>query len=241
MFPPCLAYYGVTTENRSMVEEAYTQVSLYRKYLRDTSSTGGGLWKHIVLGDSQDTSLWSTGNGWAAAGILRVLGIYADDGSTFADASSDALLASTVYRLSLLVDKHTHLLVGTLNTGLTSDGWLTPVVNPDDFGYQGSESPKGQVFVLLMNAAYRDWVSNGAEGANVAGRKCGTAPRGWAWAVGAISVAVGAVGAVRVRPRVAVVDVGREARLILFFVRKAVYLWNLFAYALDETLDFRCC
>lgn len=34
------------------------------------------LWKHVVFGsDFNDTGHWSTGNGWAAAGMLRVLAI----------------------------------------------------------------------------------------------------------------------------------------------------------------------
>lgn len=73
MVPPFLAYYGVTTGNQSMLQEAYEQVQLYRNYLRDESA--GGLWRHIVLGSNgTDPGHWSTGNAWAAAGMLRVLG-----------------------------------------------------------------------------------------------------------------------------------------------------------------------
>ncbi|KAI6144251.1 Six-hairpin glycosidase-like protein [Pisolithus tinctorius] len=147
MAPPFLAYYGVMTGNQSLVQEAYNQVRLYRKYLRDSNASN--IWKHIQLGVyGTDNGHWSTGNGWAAAGMLRVLSTikqsqfstsmmsqqqdladwvqeihdgmysyldssglfhnYADNSSTFTDASSTALLASTVYRLSLLwgVDKH---------------------------------------------------------------------------------------------------------------------------------------
>ena len=80
MVPPFLAYYGVTTQNRSMVQEAYTQISLYRNYLKDSATPSGSkdsvtLWKHVVLGTSgNDDGHWSTGNGWAAMGMLRVLG-----------------------------------------------------------------------------------------------------------------------------------------------------------------------
>jgi hypothetical protein len=71
MVPPFLAYYGVLTSNRTLVEEAYTQIKLYRDILRDTSA--GGLWKHVVLGSSgQDPGHWATGHGWAAQGMLRV-------------------------------------------------------------------------------------------------------------------------------------------------------------------------
>lgn len=73
MLPPFLAYYGVMTGNQSMVQEAYTQISLYRNVLRDTKADN--LWTHIVGGDSgTDSGHWSTGNAWAAAGMLRVLG-----------------------------------------------------------------------------------------------------------------------------------------------------------------------
>lgn len=59
MVPPFLAYYGVTTQNISLLQEAYTQISLYRKYLRDT--TANNLWKHIQLGVGIDNGHWSTG------------------------------------------------------------------------------------------------------------------------------------------------------------------------------------
>ncbi|KAH9946703.1 glycosyl hydrolase family 88-domain-containing protein [Amylocystis lapponica] len=71
MVPPFLAYYGVTTANQSLLSEAYNQIKLYRSYLYDS---GPGLWRHITLGSGVDTGHWSTGNGWAAAGMLRVLG-----------------------------------------------------------------------------------------------------------------------------------------------------------------------
>ncbi|KAL5512387.1 hypothetical protein ACEPAG_3379 [Sanghuangporus baumii] len=153
MVPPFLAYYGVLTSNRSMVEEAHNQIKLYRSYLLSDSSPGDDdhrLWRHVVLGsDFQDPGFWSTGNGWAAAGMLRVLGTiqnsqyrnamkgevrdlrnwvneihdgmylymrddglfhnYANDSSSFADAASAALLASTVYRHALLTRTYRHL------------------------------------------------------------------------------------------------------------------------------------
>ncbi|KAG2155213.1 Six-hairpin glycosidase-like protein [Suillus bovinus] len=245
MVPPFLAYYGVLTQNQTILGEAYTQICLYRKYLRDTAA--GNLWKHIQLGQTgDDDGHWSTGNAWAAAGMLRVLGTiqhspyenslksqqdnlahwvyeihramfshinsnglfynYADNNSTFYDASSTALLASTVYRLSLLGNIHTYIplaeqvrkallasagtivsitttsttpassatstaLSGTATTtsGLlhfTPEGWLTPVVNPYSYGAQGSDSPEGQAFILELQAAWRDWVADGAQGAN---------------------------------------------------------------------------
>ncbi|KAF2627941.1 Six-hairpin glycosidase [Macroventuria anomochaeta] len=77
MVPPFLAYYGMYTDDEGMVREAVRQCRLYHKMLR----TEKGLWKHIVnVGDSapgereeDDKGLWNTSNGWAAAGMARVL------------------------------------------------------------------------------------------------------------------------------------------------------------------------
>ncbi|KAL5522252.1 hypothetical protein ACEPAF_2109 [Sanghuangporus sanghuang] len=157
MVPPFLAYYGVLTSNRTMVEEAYNQIKLYRSYLLSNSNSDSDddddnhqLWQHVVLGsDFEDLGLWSTGNGWVAAGMLRVLGTiqnseygnamkseikdlrnwvdeihdgmysymrddgmfhnYANDSSSFVDAASAALLASTVYRHALLTSTYRYL------------------------------------------------------------------------------------------------------------------------------------
>ena len=53
-----LAYYGIMTRNTSLLDAAYEQCRLYRQYLLAPSM---GLWRHIVLGDSPDPGLWSTG------------------------------------------------------------------------------------------------------------------------------------------------------------------------------------
>ena len=72
MVPPFLAYYGVLNNNGSILYEAYNQISLYRSYLMDQRANG--LWRHIILGSNGDDGHWSTGNAWAAAGMVRVLG-----------------------------------------------------------------------------------------------------------------------------------------------------------------------
>jgi len=214
MVPPFLAYYGALTNNRTILQESYNQIRLYRQYLRDN----GGLWRHVVLGPNTDSGHWSTGNAWAAAGMLRVLGTivnsqfadsfwnqrndlilwiseihgamygrmrpsglflnYVDDSSSFEDAASSALLASTVYRLALLTNLHTYIpqadkarqaLFASNDTALvhfTKDMWLTPVVNPYNIGSEGSESPEAQAFVVQLDAAYRDWKKAGSPGAS---------------------------------------------------------------------------
>lgn len=118
---------------------------------------------------------------------------YADEANkpnAFLDGASTALLASTVYRLSLLRSVHTFLPTAekcrkalftsssssssssssnfTDFTHFSSDGWLTPVVNPDSFGAEGSDSPESEAFVLDLQAAWTEWVQGGSQGANSA-------------------------------------------------------------------------
>ena len=59
MVPPFLAYYGVLTQNETLLQIAYDQCRLYRQYLVDDDA--GGMWKHIVLGKNTDSGHWSTG------------------------------------------------------------------------------------------------------------------------------------------------------------------------------------
>ncbi|KAI7786007.1 hypothetical protein LA080_005668 [Diaporthe eres] len=69
MVPPMLAYQAVATNNQDLLRTAVEQIGLYRDVLQDKST---GLWKHIA-GSRTDAGTWSTGNGWAANGIARVL------------------------------------------------------------------------------------------------------------------------------------------------------------------------
>jgi hypothetical protein len=71
MFPPFLAYYGVSKKNVSLVKESVRQIELYRDVLRITEGKRKGLWMHVVGPDNPDPGAWSTGNGWAAYGMLR--------------------------------------------------------------------------------------------------------------------------------------------------------------------------
>ncbi|KAG8854192.1 hypothetical protein FRB96_007748 [Tulasnella sp. 330] len=74
MVPPFLAYYAAVTGNISLMREAHTQISLYRRVLYNQDAS---LWTHIYSPASShyfnDTGFWCSGNGWAAAGMLRVL------------------------------------------------------------------------------------------------------------------------------------------------------------------------
>ena len=93
MAPPFIADFGGYDQGgakTSLLQAAYDQCRLYRQYLQDNSTK---LWKHIELGSYQDNNLWATGNGWAAAGMLRVLQTIrlSDVGGSFADQQTDLL------------------------------------------------------------------------------------------------------------------------------------------------------
>ncbi|KAJ7279198.1 hypothetical protein C8J57DRAFT_1059548, partial [Mycena rebaudengoi] len=83
MAPPTIAYIGAYTNNVSLIHLAYEQCGLYREVNLFGSNTTtpsplgtsptNGRWHHIVGPQSGDPGLWATGNGWAAAGMARVL------------------------------------------------------------------------------------------------------------------------------------------------------------------------
>lgn len=76
MAPPFLAYYAVLTNNQTLLNMTIYQCFLYRQILRaniNESTPHVGVWEHIIGPQNEDVGLWSTGNGWAAAGMTRVL------------------------------------------------------------------------------------------------------------------------------------------------------------------------
>lgn len=69
MVSPALAYQAVATDDQDLLRTAVKQIGLYGDVLQNKPT---GLWKHIA-GSRTDAGTWSTGNGWAANGIARVL------------------------------------------------------------------------------------------------------------------------------------------------------------------------
>lgn len=207
MVPPFISYYGFVSSNQTLLQEAYTQCSLYRSGLQDPSTK---LWRHIVQGNgTSDPGLWATGNAWAAAGMMRVLATirqspfndemsdqqgdlqywveeilsasrdrkanngllhnYIDNSSTFTDTASSSLMASAALRLATmgLNDDYVEFAEQIHSTvaanHINSTGYLTGAVNPLDFGVQGTESPEGQAFVVLMQSAYKEYIDGGGK------------------------------------------------------------------------------
>ncbi|KAI5364905.1 Putative six-hairpin glycosidase superfamily, glycosyl hydrolase, family 88 [Septoria linicola] len=76
MAPPFMAYYAVATNSTETIKKALMQCLKYRQVMRpnvSSESVSAGAWQHIVGPNNEDRGLWSTGNGWAAMGMARVL------------------------------------------------------------------------------------------------------------------------------------------------------------------------
>jgi len=69
---PFLALSAFYDRDEKLFQEIVTQCDLQKQVLQDNAT---GLWKHIVGPDSPDPGLWSSGNGWAACGLVRVFAL----------------------------------------------------------------------------------------------------------------------------------------------------------------------
>jgi rhamnogalacturonyl hydrolase YesR len=149
MVPPVLAYYAKATNNASILAEAVRQCGLYRDVLRDnTTAPYAGLWEHIVGPNSPEHGLWSTGNGWAASGMARVLGtVVAWPGLENKDALAKDVsgVVKEILDGAMAVDRDDGLLRNYLNdsswfgevTGtaaLAAAAYRVAVLAPDIFG-----------------------------------------------------------------------------------------------------------
>ncbi|KDN47333.1 hypothetical protein K437DRAFT_99626 [Tilletiaria anomala UBC 951] len=74
MVPPFIAFQAVAQNNTELMQTAVEQIALYRDVLRTSpTSAGAGAWQHIVGPEAQSLGIWTTGNAWAAVGMVRVL------------------------------------------------------------------------------------------------------------------------------------------------------------------------
>lgn len=89
--------------------------------------------------------------------------------STFSDASATALLAASSYRLAQLgLGNSTVPAAAIARANLYSrinstTGNLLPVVDPLSYTVEGKSSPEGLSFMLILDAAYRDWSDAGGD------------------------------------------------------------------------------
>lgn len=215
MVPPFLAYYGRVSDKPEIMHEAARQCRLYHDVLADLQT---GLWRHVVGPKHEDLGFWSTGIGWAAMGMTRVLAtmIAEDDYAqqqqqqliryikslldgviragrganglvrnyvteesspyNFEENAGTAALASAIFRLAVLCpdifdsdSDYIHWALEAREAVLRhvdqDSGIVSPVVNPMDpkDPQPARASAEAQCFVVLMYAAYRDWVTRRGE------------------------------------------------------------------------------
>ncbi|SCZ98986.1 BZ3500_MvSof-1268-A1-R1_Chr7-1g09342 [Microbotryum saponariae] len=90
---------------------------------------------------------------------------YLDNPNTFTDAASTALLTAVSFRLAQFKISESTLAKAqetriALHSHISSTtGLLSPVVDPLSFGRIGQQSPEGQAFVLMMEAAWADYTA----------------------------------------------------------------------------------
>jgi hypothetical protein len=121
MVPPFLAYYGVATSDVGLLKEAARQCKLYHDVLEQQS----GPWLHIKSktssgnGVTNDLALWSSGNGWAAAGMSRV----------FATMQKSPYNSQTTTEQSQLSGMIKDILDGAISMDIDSSGLLRNYLN----------------------------------------------------------------------------------------------------------------
>ena len=162
MAPPFLAYYGVATNNASFLEEAVNQCLLYREILLANTSAfpayppithplvASGLWTHILGPVHDDPGIWSTGNAWAAAGMMRILATLVKAPSSLFDAGHHSPISITwkIYATANLVNAIRQILDASMR--VPADGGLLRnyLDDPTWFGETSGSA-------LLASVAYR--------------------------------------------------------------------------------------
>jgi rhamnogalacturonyl hydrolase YesR len=69
MAPPFLALSAFESRDEQLFTDVVRQCELQKQILADDRT---GLWRHVIGPEKQDEGFWSTGNGWAACGLVRV-------------------------------------------------------------------------------------------------------------------------------------------------------------------------
>jgi Glycosyl Hydrolase Family 88 len=133
MAPPFLAYYAVDTYNASLLADVVQLCAQYRQVLHaNITGNGQGVWEHIIGPQSQDVGQWSTGNGWAAGGMVRVL-------ATVMKAPASVIPANqSEYAVTALTGFIKEIIDGAMSSPVDTNGFLRNYLNDtsgDGHGY----------------------------------------------------------------------------------------------------------
>jgi len=149
MAPPFIAYFGALQNGdggQALLQIAYDQIRLYRDALFDADVS---LWRHVTLGSWEDSGHWATGNGWAAAGIMRVL-------ATIRRSNFEPVMQSQQDDLAQWVDE---ILTGVWYYQQSNGTLLNYVDQPDSFADSASTALLAATtlrYSLLMSDSKHD-------------------------------------------------------------------------------------
>ncbi|KAJ6782467.1 hypothetical protein PWT90_04831 [Aphanocladium album] len=134
---PFLAYHSVYKNDVKALKDVVHQCSLYRDVLKINQSLS---WRHIIGSSARDVGFWSTGNGWAAYGMVRVLHTAQKwSGSRDATRDEQAKLKTWIKEI----------LDGAMLSHRDSNGFLRNYLNDDSWFGEASGT------ALLAAVAYR--------------------------------------------------------------------------------------
>ncbi|CAH7668848.1 hypothetical protein PPACK8108_LOCUS3410 [Phakopsora pachyrhizi] len=148
MVPPFLAFHGAQDSNFEELELAYTQIKLYRDAL-SAPLKNVKLWRHVLpdVGENatiKDHRFWSTGNGWAAAGIMRVY-------ATLLNLEDETFQSKTESMLNDLADWTEEIVTGAFSFQDAETGLLPNVfgANSTFLDCSGTSAIASAAFRLL--------------------------------------------------------------------------------------------
>lgn len=101
---------------------------------------------------------------------------HAENGTSFSEGASSALIASAIYRLAQMevqgaeafVPQAERIRQATYNNIDEETGWIKHVVDPLDWYVEIDQSPEAQAFTLLMESAWRGYTGQDGVGATQA-------------------------------------------------------------------------
>lgn len=126
-----------------------------------------GVWSYQVSLMNVCVKLWShCYQDWTTGALHN----HINNSTDFLDSSSTALCAAATYRLAVLTGDCSLIWAAErafdyIGTQIGSDGTLLNAVDPLSWDVLGTQTPEGQAFVLLLQAAWKDyttWKRSGA-------------------------------------------------------------------------------
>ncbi|KAJ7600959.1 hypothetical protein C8J56DRAFT_768822 [Mycena floridula] len=146
MVPPFMAFYAADVGDWTLLNDTVNQCTYYRQVLK--SNTTAGVWEHIVGPQSPEPGLWASGNGWVAAGMVRILAVVlkAPVSTSHSNWKSIATARLTLY-IKEIIDG---VMAIPLDGGLVRN-YMDAPTSPNGYGRFGETSGSS----LLASVVYR--------------------------------------------------------------------------------------